>query len=71
MTDPGPRPILNSDLSRLFCEYEDAMVGKTKRFAAKPPTQRQLRVGETIRHALSEILSRDSFFDPNLEGVCR
>ena len=45
------------------------MAGKTKRFAAKPPTQRQLRVGETIRHALSEILSRDSFFDPDLEGV--
>ncbi|MEC8091691.1 MAG: 30S ribosome-binding factor RbfA [Pseudomonadota bacterium] len=45
------------------------MAGKTKRFAAKPPSQRQLRVGETIRHALSEILSRDSFFDPDLEGV--
>ena len=45
------------------------MAGKTKRFAAKTPTQRQLRVGETIRHALSDILSRDSFFDPDLEGV--
>ena len=45
------------------------MAEKTKRFGAKPPTQRQLRVGETIRHALSEILSRDRFFDPDLEGV--
>lgn len=45
------------------------MAGKSKRFAAKPPSQRQLRVGETIRHALSEILSRDSFFDPDLDGV--
>ena len=45
------------------------MAGKSKKLAAKPPSQRQLRVGETIRHALSQILSRDSFFDPDLEGV--
>ena len=45
------------------------MAGKSKKFAAKPPSQRQLRVGETIRHALSDILSRDNFFDPDLDGV--
>jgi ribosome-binding factor A len=32
------------------------------------PSQRQLRVGETLRHALSEILVRDNFFDPDLEN---
>ena len=46
------------------------MAGKSKRFAAPNlPSQRQLRVGETLPHALSEILVRDSFFDPDLEGV--
>lgn len=29
---------------------------------------RQLRVGEEIRHALAEILSRDLVHDPSLEG---
>ena len=33
---------------------------------AKGPSQRQLRVGETLRHALSEILMREDFFDPDL-----
>jgi len=30
---------------------------------------RLLRVGETIRHALSDILSRDGIHDPDLYGV--
>jgi ribosome-binding factor A len=34
----------------------------------KPPTQRQLRVGETIRHALAEMLARGEVHDPGLEG---
>ena len=33
------------------------------------PTQRQLRVGEMLRHALSEILRRREIRDPDLEGV--
>ena len=36
---------------------------------AKGPSQRQLRVGETLRHALSEILMREDFFDPDLVNV--
>lgn len=36
---------------------------------SKAPTQRQLRVGEELRHALSNILSRGSFIDPVLENV--
>ena len=35
----------------------------------KFPSQRQLRVGETLRHAISEILFREDFFDPDLANV--
>ncbi|HEY1615443.1 MAG TPA: 30S ribosome-binding factor RbfA [Rhizomicrobium sp.] len=35
----------------------------------KGPSQRQLRVGEVLRHALSVILSRGEIRDPDLEGV--
>lgn len=34
----------------------------------KPPTQRQLRAGELVRHALMDILSREEFDDPDLRG---
>jgi ribosome-binding factor A len=33
------------------------------------PSQRQLRVGETLRHTLSEILIRGDIRDPDLAGV--
>ena len=33
------------------------------------PTQRQLRVGEMLRHALAEILNRNEIRDPELDGV--
>ena len=33
------------------------------------PSQRQLRVGEVLRHALSEILLRGDIRDPDLVGV--
>jgi ribosome-binding factor A len=32
------------------------------------PSQRQLRVGELVRHALADILSRGQVNDPDLEG---
>lgn len=35
----------------------------------KGPSQRQLRVGELLRHALSEILVRGDIRDPDLAGV--
>ena len=35
----------------------------------KGPSQRQLRAGELIRHALSEILQRETLRDPQLQGV--
>jgi ribosome-binding factor A len=31
-------------------------------------SQRQLRVGETVRHAIADILSQGSVHDPELEG---
>jgi ribosome-binding factor A len=31
-------------------------------------SQRQLRVGETVRHAIADILAHDSVHDPDLEG---
>jgi ribosome-binding factor A len=33
------------------------------------PSQRQLRVGEMLRHALAEVLRRDEIRDPELAGV--
>src|SRR5690242_3046048 len=33
------------------------------------PTQRQMRVGEMLRHALSDILRRGDIRDPGLSGV--
>jgi ribosome-binding factor A len=32
-------------------------------------SNRQLRVGENVRHALADILARESLFDPALKGV--
>jgi ribosome-binding factor A len=35
----------------------------------KAPSQRQLRVGELVRHALAEILQRGDVHDPAFEGT--
>lgn len=34
-----------------------------------PPSQRQLRAGELVRHALVDIMAREEFRDPDLSGV--
>ena len=39
------------------------------RRAERGPSQRQLRVGEELRHALAWILERGGVRDPDLEGV--
>ena len=39
------------------------------RSGAKAPGQRQLRVGEEIRHVLASIFERETFRDPALSGV--
>ena len=36
--------------------------------ASSGPSQRQLRVGELIRHALAEMLSRGDIHDPTIEA---
>jgi ribosome-binding factor A len=36
---------------------------------AKPPSQRQLRVAEEIRHVLAGLFTRTEFRDPDLAGV--
>ncbi len=39
------------------------------RHAATGPTQRQLRVGEEIRHVLAGLFTRTEFRDPELAGI--
>ncbi|MCL2716198.1 MAG: 30S ribosome-binding factor RbfA [Alphaproteobacteria bacterium] len=39
-----------------------------ERFGAQQASQRQLRVGEAVRHALAEVLALGSARDPALEG---
>lgn len=40
-----------------------------KRSRSRAPSQRQLRVGEELRHVLSEIISRSGLSDPALAGA--
>lgn len=42
----------------------------SKRFESHPgaPSQRQLRVGEQVRHAIADILTRGEVHDPVIEG---
>ena len=37
--------------------------------SAHAPTQRQLRAGELVRHALVDVLAREEVRDPSLQGV--
>ncbi|MCF4165447.1 30S ribosome-binding factor RbfA [Zavarzinia compransoris] len=37
--------------------------------AGRPVSQRQLRVGELLRHLIAELLRRDTIHDPHLSGV--
>ena len=45
------------------------MAARSPSGAGGGPGQRQLRVGESIRHALAEILQRGGISDPVLEAV--
>ena len=44
------------------------MPHRHKGSSAPGGSQRQLRVGETVRHAIADILSHGSVHDPELEG---
>ncbi len=41
----------------------------SKRLRHQEPSQRQLRVGEELRHALAHLLQRGELRDPALQGV--
>ncbi|MEO0548741.1 MAG: 30S ribosome-binding factor RbfA [Pseudomonadota bacterium] len=43
--------------------------GRRKASGTLEPSQRQLRAGELVRHALVDVLSREEFRDPELQGV--
>lgn len=45
------------------------MSRKRRDLQGKPPSQRQLRAGELVRHALVDILAREDLRDPALAGV--
>ena len=45
------------------------MKRNASRSAAGMPSQRQLRVGELVRHALAETLTRDPVRDPDLKNA--
>ncbi len=45
-----------------------AVPGKANGKPGRAPSQRQLRVGEVIRHAFAEILQRGDIHDPAIEG---
>lgn len=40
-----------------------------RRHSPRGPSQRQLRVGETVRHALSRLFERGAIHDPELAGI--
>jgi len=44
------------------------MMASPRERSRSGPSQRQLRVGEMIRHALAEMLARGAVHDPILEG---
>ncbi|MEQ1709724.1 MAG: 30S ribosome-binding factor RbfA [Terricaulis sp.] len=45
------------------------MKRKERGQAGGAPSQRQLRAGELVRHALVEIMAREDLRDPDLQGV--
>ncbi len=45
------------------------MARKTARPDAAGPSQRQLRVAEEVRHALSAVFAREEFHDPDLHDL--
>ncbi|MFP6712146.1 MAG: 30S ribosome-binding factor RbfA [Rhodospirillales bacterium] len=40
-----------------------------KKRSNRPPSQRQLRVGEELRHVLAQVIEREDLHDPDLDGV--
>jgi ribosome-binding factor A len=47
---------------------EDAMARQHDRDLGRGPSQRQLRAGEVVRHAIAELLARGEVHDPVIQG---
>ena len=63
------RGILDHPLSRVMTSIGIfAMPHHHRKSSAAGGSQRQLRVGETVRHAIADILAQGSVHDPDLEG---
>jgi ribosome-binding factor A len=61
--------MLDHPLSRMMTTSGiSTMPGHHKKASAPGGSQRQLRVGEVVRHAIAEILSQGGVHDPDLEG---
>ena len=45
------------------------IMAKKRSSEGRPPSQRQLRVGESIRRTLSEIFLRGDLYDPDIERM--
>jgi ribosome-binding factor A len=59
-------PRRHSSVSRA---KSDSRAGAGRASPKVGPTQRQLRVGELLRHALSDVLRRGDVRDPDLAGI--
>ena len=58
---------INSDVCKISGQFAMSR-NHHHRTSEKAPSQRQLRAGELIRHALAEILARGEVHDPVLEN---
>src|SRR5215471_4811530 len=60
---PGARPVMTNGSMKLMTRHK-----QRHRDTSAGGSQRQLRVGELVRHALAEMLTRGEVHDPVIEG---
>jgi ribosome-binding factor A len=72
----GPfKPADGSSISPVGIDRHPFAIGEkgnefmSNKRSARGPSQRQLRVGEELRHALAEVLRRGDFRDPELQNL--
>jgi ribosome-binding factor A len=64
----SPRAVLDHPHLRMMTRSEASMARQQHRENSAGGSQRQLRVGELIRHALAQMLARGEVHDPVIEG---
>ena len=76
LTRNGPfKPADGSSISPVGIDRHPFAIGEkgnefmSNKRSARGPSQRQLRVGEELRHALAEVLRRGDFRDPELQNL--